>query len=91
MSKTRVNFTWVCALLLGVLVLSASNVIAEDKSNPSELTVARLKYFGGGDWYWGNSALPNLIDFVQRACESGVFGSQGIAFPMVSLSSVVGE
>jgi len=34
-------------------------------SNPSAVTVARLHYGGGGDWYWGNSALPNLLDFIR--------------------------
>ena len=34
--------------------------------NPSRVTIARLKYFGGGDWYWGNSALPNLINFIRQ-------------------------
>jgi hypothetical protein len=34
--------------------------------DPSAVTVARLHYGGGGDWYWGNSALPNLLEFVAR-------------------------
>lgn len=32
---------------------------------PSVVRVARLHYSGGGDWYWGNSALPNLLNFVR--------------------------
>jgi len=32
--------------------------------DPSHFTVARLKYPGGGDWYWGSSALPNLLDYI---------------------------
>jgi hypothetical protein len=31
-----------------------------------QVSIARLKYPGGGDWYWGASALPNLIEFIQR-------------------------
>ncbi len=34
--------------------------------NPNAITLARLKYPGGGDWYWGNSALPNLIKFIRE-------------------------
>ena len=34
--------------------------------DPSAITVARLHYGGGGDWYWGNSALPNLLAFIDR-------------------------
>ncbi len=34
-------------------------------ANPNQMTIARLKYYGGGDWYWGNSSLPNLIDYIK--------------------------
>ena len=34
--------------------------------DPSAVTVARLHYGGGGDWYWGNSALPNLLAFTAQ-------------------------
>jgi hypothetical protein len=30
------------------------------------VSVARLKYPGGGDWYWGSSAIPNFINFVAQ-------------------------
>jgi len=33
--------------------------------NPSAVKVARLHYSGGGDWYWGGSAVPNLLEFVR--------------------------
>jgi len=33
--------------------------------NPSALKVARLHYAGGGDWYWGSSAIPNFLKFVR--------------------------
>lgn len=35
------------------------------KVNPNAITIARLHYQGGGDWYWGNSALPNLLTFLR--------------------------
>jgi hypothetical protein len=34
--------------------------------NPNAVTVARLHYGGGGDWYWGNSAVPNLLTFIKE-------------------------
>jgi hypothetical protein len=34
--------------------------------DPSWFTVARLHYGGGGDWYWGSSAIPNLLKFVEE-------------------------
>ncbi len=33
--------------------------------DPSAVTVARLHYGGGGDWYWGSSALPNFLDYIR--------------------------
>lgn len=33
--------------------------------NPSAIKVARLHYSGGGDWYWGSSAIPNFLKFVR--------------------------
>jgi len=33
--------------------------------HPSAIKVARLHYSGGGDWYWGNSAIPNFLKFVR--------------------------
>jgi hypothetical protein len=34
--------------------------------NPSAFTIARLKYGGGGDWYWGASAIPNMLNFLKE-------------------------
>jgi hypothetical protein len=33
---------------------------------PSHFTIARLKYPGGGDWYWGSSALPNVLQYIEQ-------------------------
>ncbi|HUV30752.1 MAG TPA: DUF4159 domain-containing protein [Acidobacteriota bacterium] len=33
--------------------------------DPSAIKVARLHYSGGGDWYWGSSAVPNFLKFVR--------------------------
>jgi len=33
--------------------------------DPSAISVARLHYGGGGDWYWGSSALPNFLKFIR--------------------------
>lgn len=34
--------------------------------NPSLVRVARLHYSGGGDWYWGASAIPNFLRFARE-------------------------
>ncbi|MBN2227186.1 MAG: DUF4159 domain-containing protein [candidate division Zixibacteria bacterium] len=39
----------------------------EKPPHPSAVTAARLHYGGGGDWYWGNSAIPNLLRFVAQS------------------------
>ncbi|MFH2056666.1 MAG: DUF4159 domain-containing protein, partial [bacterium] len=54
-----INYILIAALLATILPASAS------AQSETEVTIARLKYPGGGDWYWGSSALPNLIDFVR--------------------------
>lgn len=33
--------------------------------HPSAIKIARLHYSGGGDWYWGRSAIPNMLDFLR--------------------------
>ena len=45
---------------------SQRGVRAEEKTEPSHLKVARLHYSGGGDWYWGASAVPNLLTFARE-------------------------
>lgn len=32
---------------------------------PSAARVGRLQYDGGGDWYWGSSAIPNFTRFIR--------------------------
>ena len=64
-------------VLLGAVVgvfLTVSSVHAQHlprgakpetvEPDPSYFTIARLKYPGGGDWYWGSSALPNLLNYI---------------------------
>ncbi len=33
---------------------------------PSAVSVARLHYSGGGDWYWGSSSIPNFLHFIRE-------------------------
>jgi hypothetical protein len=39
---------------------------AAKPENPSAVTIARLKYDGGGNWYWGRSAIPNMHKFLKE-------------------------
>ena len=36
-----------------------------EKIDLSSVKVARLHYGGGGDWYWGASAIPNFLEYVK--------------------------
>jgi hypothetical protein len=48
--------------------LPAGTKVTEDAAfnpNPSAIKVARLHYSGGGDWYWGSSAIPNFLKYVR--------------------------
>lgn len=60
------GLTLVCgAIPAGAQVLDRRLVQEEPPPrNPSIFTVARLQY-PGGDWYWGTSAIPNLLDFIE--------------------------
>lgn len=44
--------------------INQSEIVTGQNQNPSALRVARLHYSGGGDWYWGGSALPNFLRYV---------------------------
>ncbi len=43
-----------------ILLLS---IVLTSTVRAQELTIAKLKYDGGGDWYANKTALPNLIEF----------------------------
>lgn len=48
------------------LIQRAKNeTVREKKQNPSLVKIARLHYSGGGDWYWGRSAVPNMLCFAR--------------------------
>lgn len=51
-------------LISGLFVLVLLLAAAASAQHINGVSIARLKYPGGGDWYWGSSALPNLIKFV---------------------------
>jgi hypothetical protein len=53
---SRLFFSAFCAFLC----------FAAYAGDPCQLTVARLKYGGGGDWYGDPSSLPNLIAAVKE-------------------------
>ena len=55
---------FIVGLLL--LLISVGSVFSEEEAGQNRVTIARLKYSGGGDWYYGPTQLPNLIDFIRE-------------------------
>ncbi|MEA2031268.1 MAG: DUF4159 domain-containing protein [candidate division Zixibacteria bacterium] len=70
-------FVVVCALTLSaqstnrnnISRLLGKNTTQSTNPDPSAIKVARLHYSGGGDWYWGNSAVPNLLHFIDDSTD----------------------
>jgi hypothetical protein len=50
------------AFLFPILILFASMVMADTLA---PMTIARLKYDGGGDWYSNPGSLENLMRFIE--------------------------
>jgi len=44
-----------------IYILMTLIAAVSTNAQPCQLTVARLRYGGGGDWYSGSSMLPNLV------------------------------
>ncbi len=49
-----------------VLTLLAGVATALSQAVPGALTITRLKYGGGGDWYGDPSSLPNVVAFTRQ-------------------------
>lgn len=56
---------WLSILLLTIF-FAFSWGQQDSADDPSAVTVARLRYDGGGNWYWGRSAIPNLHEFIRQ-------------------------
>ena len=53
-------------ILVTALLLAGDAPAQTPDDAPDLLTIARLKYQGGGDWYNGPTEIPNLLAFVRR-------------------------
>lgn len=49
-----------------LLLLLAETPGAQKPSVRSSFTIARVKYYGGGDWYNDPSIIPNLLAFIKK-------------------------
>ena len=65
----RLIFVLVGSLAISLpfaFLVHSQPVTVTSLTDPETFTVARLKYGGGGDWYWGPSALPNLLRYIKE-------------------------
>jgi len=51
-------------LAISALLPIGTSAQQNKPENPSGVTIARLRYDGGGNWYWGRSAIPNMHKFL---------------------------
>lgn len=57
---------WRCGWTMGLAVVcAASPAGAAGQGSAAVMTVGRLHYDGGGDWYANPSSLPNLLDAIR--------------------------
>ncbi len=66
------------------VLLGASTVLgqATGSPDPTRLTVARLHYDGGGDWYANPSSLPNLLQRIAQDTRLPVAGREAVVTPL---------
>jgi len=60
-------------LIVLILIVADIGLMAQVKVEPGRLTIARLKYGGGGDWYSNPSSIPNLLNFLKENLNCEVF------------------
>lgn len=60
------RLVFICVLLAIGSLAAAQDQKGNPNQNPSAFTIARLKYAGGGDWYWGSSAIPNMLSYLKE-------------------------
>ena len=67
-----INLQYFRTVFMLSLILSVHTELSFAQNiNEGRLTIARVKYSGGGDWYNDPSAVPNLLSFIEK--ETGIF------------------
>jgi hypothetical protein len=70
-------------ILIGIFLIFGSLSVAQTQKaplsqNPSAFSIARLKYGGGGDWYWGSSSIPNMLHYLKENTNIPVAGEDEV-------------
>ena len=61
-----------------LLYFAQTYLEAQTKPAQSDFVLARLKYYGGGDWYNDPSAIPNLLQFMADNSNIAVGNSEAV-------------
>ncbi len=70
------------ALLAWPVVSEAQSLASEGPGDVTRLTIARLHYNGGGDWYANPSSLPNLLERIARDTRFPVATREAVVTPL---------
>src|SRR5688572_31634197 len=69
LTRRAVALVGAIALVLGASAWENAHVLSpmsHVRSSAVRLTIARLQYDGGGDWYANPSSLPNLLEAIRQ-------------------------
>ncbi len=69
------------ALKLLVVLLMSCGTLTETRAESNRLTLARLHYSGGGDWYNDPSSIPNLLAFLRQQTNIAVADQEARVAP----------
>ena len=69
-------------LLVGLQFAFAQTPTAAPSAGPGALTIARLHYDGGGDWYANPSSLPNLLARIAADTRLPVATREAVVTPL---------
>jgi hypothetical protein len=61
-----------CFVILGLVSIGEAQSIKENGA----LTIARIKYDGGGDWYNDPSAIPNLCAYIKQHTNIDIYNEE---------------
>src|SRR5213595_389181 len=68
---------WTVVLALGVGTPGPSHRQTPNTPLPPTMTIARLQYDGGGDWYANPSSVPNLLKAIRQRTSFPVETTEG--------------
>ena len=71
-----------CTLAVHPAVGRSQSAAVGAPANPYRLTIARLHYGGGGDWYANPSSLPNLLERITRDTRLPVSPREAVVTPL---------